>query len=312
MKLRALSHYHGDKKTRFGDCILLHNTKSLVVYDCGHAEHANVVKAFLLANRAITEVNLVVSHNDSDHTDGFISLMEHLSKSHYTVTLYSSLYLKSARKVLELLDDNRRTLPATKERILELFDNIKEIVEKAQEYGFLIKDGKKGAEIATCCIVGPTEEEFVEVVTKAIESGSGAQIEGENVMNAASIQIDVKLDNAETMLLCGDATPEFLHNLDSYDVIHLPHHGKLDNAIKIFDELRDSYSKTYFVSDNTGSGTSSGGSDDLVKYMQKELYSPALNTKDREIIYPYAGSGNSSTEKKPGVKLGEMDYWLMY
>jgi len=312
MRLRALSHYNGDKNTRFGDCILLHDSKTLVVYDCGHEDHANEVKSYLLTNRTITDVNLVISHNDSDHTNGCIKLMEHLHKSrHYSVTLYSSLYLKSARKVLELLDDNRRTLPATKESILKLFDNIKEIIEKAQEYGFEIKDGKKGVEIASCCIVGPTEDEFVEVVAKAIESGSGSKIDGENVMNAASIQIKVKLDNAETMLLCGDATPEYLHNLNSYDIIHLPHHGKLDSAKEIFEKLRDSHTKTYFISDNTGSGATSGGSDDLVQYMEKEQYDPAMNTKKREVIYPDFGSGNISKEKKPGVKLGEMDHWIL-
>ena len=66
--------------------------------------------------------------------------MEHLHSKGYDVTLYSSLYLKSARKVLELLDDGRRTLPATKQHILETFDNIKDIVEKAQEYGFSIEN----------------------------------------------------------------------------------------------------------------------------------------------------------------------------
>ena len=309
MKLRALSHYNGNKNERFGDCILLHDNKSLVVYDCGHVDHANEVKSYLLMNRSIANVYLVVSHNDSDHTDGFFDLMEHLNKSHYKVTLYSSLYLKEARKILEILDDDRRTLPATKERILKLFDNIKEIVEKAQEYGFTIKDGKKGTEIASCIIVGPTEEEFIQVVVKAIEDGSRAKIEGETVMNAASIQIKIKLDNAENLLLCGDATPEFLHNLDIYDVIQLPHHGKLDSATKLFDEIDDSHSKIYFISDNTGSATTSVGSDDLVQYMKEEKYT-SLNTKNGIVIYPHLGLGNASNNKKEGVKLGEMDYWL--
>jgi len=293
MKVRALSHYNGDKKTRFGDCILYYNITTLVVYDCGHEAHANEVKSFLFKMRSFANVHLVVSHNDYDHIGGFFSLMDYLYKNHYNVTLYSSLYLKSARKVLEILDDDRRTLPATKERILEYFDNIKEIVEKAQEYSFTIRDAKKGTEIALSSVVGPTEEEFVQVIAKAIEDGPDSQIEGENVMNAASVQIKIKLDTAETMLLCGDATPSFLHNLNNYDFIHLPHHGNLDSAKIIFAKLKDSYSKTYFVSDNTGSGATNGGSENLVKYMAEEFYSPALNTKNAIVLLPLVGSGNS-------------------
>lgn len=40
MKLKALSQYDGDKDTRFGDCILIYNNSSLIVYDCGHIKHA--------------------------------------------------------------------------------------------------------------------------------------------------------------------------------------------------------------------------------------------------------------------------------
>ena len=47
MKLKALSNYNGDKDTRFGDCILVFNFTSLIVYDCGHEKHKNAIKAFL-------------------------------------------------------------------------------------------------------------------------------------------------------------------------------------------------------------------------------------------------------------------------
>ena len=70
MKLKALSHYKGDMDTRYGDCILLYDSTSLIVYDCGHARHAEEVENFLKANKAITQVHIVISHNDSDHTNG--------------------------------------------------------------------------------------------------------------------------------------------------------------------------------------------------------------------------------------------------
>lgn len=100
----------------------------------------------------------------------------------------------------------------------------------------------------------------------------------------------------------------YLHNINSYDLIQLPHHGKLDSAIVIFDKLTDSYSKDYLVSDNTGSGATSGGSDNLVEYMKTEHYSPALNTKNGVVYLPK--SKNNLNNRTQGVKLGAMDYKL--
>ena len=119
MKLKALSHYNGDTDTRFGDCILLYDATSLVIYDCGHVQHAEEIEHFLKNNALISQVHIVISHNDSDHTDGVEHLMEHLYNKEYDVTLYSSLYLKSAKKVLELLDDGRRTMPLKMTRLRE-------------------------------------------------------------------------------------------------------------------------------------------------------------------------------------------------
>ena len=119
-----------------------------------------------------------------------------------------------------------------------------------------------------------------------------------------------KVDDGKSVLLCGDATPAFLHNLNVYGVIQLPHHGKLNNAQEIFEKLTDSYSKTYLISDNTGSGLTSGGSDKLVEYMKDELYDPALNTKNGVVNYPKNGGINVSVKKTQGVKLGGVDTWF--
>ena len=309
MKLKALSHYKGDMDTRYGDCILLYDSTSLIVYDCGHARHAEEVENFLKANKAITQVHIVISHNDSDHTNGVLDLMEYLFDNQYTVTVYSSLYLKSARRVKALLDDGRRTLPATKEHILETVDKIRDIILAAQEYKFSVKDATVNTPVSIGSIVGPTEDEFVEVVAQAIADSSVTKIEGETVMNAASVQLKCKLDNAQTILLCGDATPRYLHRLDGYEIIQLPHHGKLDNAQEIFQKLDDPYSKIYLISDNTGSGPTSGGSDNLVEYMKKEKYAPALNTKKEVINVQQSISGGIGNNSRPqGVRLGEVDY----
>lgn len=313
MKLKALSHYNGDMNTWFGDCILLYDSTSLVVFDCGHAKHAGEVEAFLQSNPSILQVHIVVSHNDSDHTDGVCGLLDWLcARSKYTVSVYSHQYLKHVDTILDKIDDGRRTRDSLKQSLLAEFDNIKTIVESAQVCGFPTVEALKGTSVGNCTIVGPTIDEFTDVAAQAVDSRVGNNIgEGhaeETVMNAASVQLKCKLDNAETVLLCGDASPSYLHNLDSYDIIQVPHHGQLDDAQAIFEGLKDSYSKTYFISDNTGSGATSGGSDKLVQYMKDECYNLAFNTKDGVVYIPKSGFRSGTSNKPQGVRLGEMDY----
>ena len=206
MKLRALSSYDGDKDTRFGDCILIFDNNTLVVYDCGHERHANEVKNFLQKNRSINRIHIVISHNDSDHTDGVINLLDYLYENRYEVTLYSSLYLKNTKEVLEILDDKRRTPKATREHILEIFDKICDIVQKAEEYNFSVVNAEVNTSVSYGTIVGPKVDEFAGVVAAAIDANNaGAKIDGETVMNAASVQLKIKLDNA-----CLIFTPIFL------------------------------------------------------------------------------------------------------
>ena len=171
----------------------------------------------------------------------------------------------------------------------------------------------EGINVGSCTIVGPTVDEFTDVAAQAVDDRESDKIgEGhaeETVMNAASIQLKCKLDNSATILLCGDASPDFLHNLNGYDIIQLPHHGQLADAQAIFEKLQgNSYNKEYLVSDNTGSGETSGGSDDLVKYMEEENYRPAENTKNGPVTIPSNGIGITSTIKPQGVRLGEVDF----
>lgn len=313
MKLKALSHYDGDTKTRFGDCILLYDNSSLVVYDCGHTKHAEAVEAFLQSNPLISQVHIVVSHNDSDHTNGVCGLLDWLyGRNKYTVSVYSHQYLKHVDTILDKIDDGRRNRESLKKSLLAEFDNIKTIIESAQACGFPTEEALNGKSVGNCTIVGPTIDEFTDVAAKAVDSRVDNNIgEGhaeETVMNAASVQLKCKLDNAETILLCGDASPSYLHNIESYEIIQLPHHGQLDDAKAIFEELEDPYNKAYFISDNTGSAATSGGSNNLVQYMKDEKYSPALNTKSGSVLIPVSGYVSVTSRKQQGVRLGEMDY----
>lgn len=286
MKFKALSHYNRDMDTRYGDCILLYDANSLIVYDCGHNQHSETVKSFLESNPLITHIHIVISHNDSDHTNGVIDLMDYLYDNKYNTSIYSSLYLKHTQKVLDLLDDGRRNKLATNEHILDIFDNIAKIIDKATEYSFEIIDATVDTYVSSAKIVGPTEDEFAEVVAQAIKDNTVTHIEGETVMNAASVQLKCTLDDEKNILLCGDASPSYLHELNSYDIIQLPHHGQLNDAQTIFDKLNDPYSKTFFISDNTGSAENSGGSVKLKSYMKEEHYKAALNTQDGVIELP--------------------------
>lgn len=315
MKLKALSHYNDDTDTRFGDCILLYEATTLIIYDCGHTLHSETVQSFLLGKPLITQVYIVVSHNDSDHTNGVVGLLEWLSThSKYTVKVYTHKYLKHVDTILDKIDDGRRSRERLKEALLAEFNNIKTIIETAQKCGFSTIEALSGTDVGECTIVGPTVDEFTDVAAQAIDSRVDNNIgEGyaeETVMNAASVQLKCKLDNAATVLLCGDASPDYLHNINSYDIIQLPHHGQLEDAIAIFQKLKDAYIKDYLVSDNTGSGTTSGGSDDLIKYMKDECYSPAKNTKNGTIDMPEVGLSGVmfTTIKREGVKLGELDF----
>lgn len=295
MKLIGLSHYGSDLDTRYGDCFLIFSSTCLILYDCGHEKHADYVKDFLLSQKDIKEVHIVVSHNDCDHTAGVCGLLRWLAKNRYSVSVYSHQYLKHVDDILNKIDDGRRNRDSLKEALLSEFDNIKEIIEAAEEYGFEAVEALCKTKVGECEIVGPTVDEFTDVAARAIDNRESNKIgDGdaeETVMNAASVQIKLVLDNGSTVLLCGDASPDYLKELRSYGYIQLPHHGQLSDAKAVFSSLGEkSYHKKYIISDNTGSSNSSGGSDDLVDYMKEERYSPAFNTKNGRVSLPETSS----------------------
>ena len=288
MNLKALSHYEKDTDTRFGDCILIYDSGNLVVYDCGHPRHAEEVILFLNLHSDITSVSIVVSHNDSDHTSGVCELLKRLKKKNkYNVKIYSHQYLKYVDTILNKLDDGRRSRDSLKEAILSEFNNIKDICD--------------------CTIVGPTEDQFTDCAVKAVDKRADGYTGEETEMNAASVQLRCSLEGYDKILLCGDAAPSFLNSLNNYQYIQIPHHGKLENAEAIFDRLEDPYSKFYLVSDNTGSGATSGGSDELTKYMATNKFNPAFNTRNGVIDLPKSEPDSSSSMKPSGVMLGDLD-----
>lgn len=64
----------------------------------------------------------------------------------------------------------------------------------------------------------------------------------------------------------------------------------------------------YLVSDNSGSGKTSGGSDKLVDFMKKEKYNAAHNTKNGIVELPLlSASVTLKSAEKERVCLGDLD-----
>ena len=312
MKLKALSHYDNDTDTRYGDCILLYNDVQIVVYDCGHEKHAEFVEKFLNDHPTISTVYIVVSHNDSDHTSGVCPLLEWLhDQGEYTVTVYTHQYLKHVDTILDKIDDNRRRRERLKEALIAEFDNINTIMETAKKFDFPRVEALEGTLVGNCTIVGPTVDEFTDVAAKAVDNRESDRIgEGlseETVMNAASVQLKCSLSDAKKVLLCGDASPEYIKKLEDYSYIQLPHHGQEDDAKAIFKKLGGyAYTKTYLISDNTGSAKTSGGSQKILKHMKEEGYTAPYNTKDRVVDLPKHSTGVTVASQRRNY-LGELD-----
>lgn len=312
MKLKALSHYDNDIDTRYGDCILLYDDSHIVVYDCGHSKHAENVEAFLENSSLISTVHIVVSHNDSDHTNGVCKFLDWLyNQGKYIVKIYTHQYLKHVDTILDKINDGRRSRESLKRALLAEFDNIKAIIETAENYNYSCVEALIGTAVGNCTIVGPSIDEFTDVAAKAVDNRESNKIgEGhaeETVMNAASVQLKCTFSNGENVLLCGDASPDYLKNLENYDYIQLPHHGQENDAIAIFDKLGgDAYSKSYLISDNTGSAERSGGSDAVIKLMKKEKYNSPYNTKNGIVQLPKYSAVTTVTSQGRNY-LGELD-----
>lgn len=253
MKIKVLSSKDYEENNKnYGDCTIIYDRTNAVIYDCGSEKHAIRVKEFL-EKENITNVYVILSHNDGDHFQGIQWLRENIEiKGIYTILL-----LKHIDEIYEKINDKRRTKDGIKEQILELYDNI------AKLSGEKLKDiYEENIEISGVDIVGPSKEYMIESVAKQLDGREGDQIDSETIFNAISVQVEVSVEGKK-FLLTGDASyPSIEDKIEEYDIIQLPHHGKEKQAEKIFDKLAEKTTKvTYIVSDNTGD--SNGGSDDL-------------------------------------------------
>ena len=255
--------YSGIESGWYGDCIILLNDKKkkMAVYDCGSVQHAEKVIEIMDA-KGITKVDIILSHNDHDHFNGILKLVEENKAG----KIFTTLFLKHVDEILEKLDDDRRTDKATKKHILDLYDNIAALTGSDLKDIYIDEDELPDG----IAFIGPDKDTMLELVAKAIEDKSITTTDGkETLVNAASLQISVSMQNDTRLLLVGDASVKnIVCDLMDYRFIQLPHHGKLESAKGIFEIIEDNDDNnianyTFLVSDNTG--TSNGGSNDLMK-----------------------------------------------
>lgn len=234
-----------------GDCILIDNSRELVVYDCGCEEHARRVIQYMRVHN-YSKAKLVLSHNDADHFDGIPYLIEQGALSE----VYTLLLLKYKDDLLDRVNDHRRTRDSIARNIEEIYANIYSLSQKVA-----LKDIFTDTIVATgVTIPGPDKEYALDAVAKRIDNRESDIIDKETIVNAVSTQLSIDFGGNHRLLLTGDSSFAAIEDaVKVHSAIQLPHHGKLDQAELIFDCKGND--TIYFVSDNTGD--SNGGSDAL-------------------------------------------------
>lgn len=258
-----------DNNKNFGDCIIIDTGQKAIVYDCGCEEHAQRVIEYLNDNN-YEKADVILSHNDADHFDGLKKLIDNEKVS----TITTVLLLKHIDDILDKIDDKRRTRESIKRQISEYFDNIYALS------GNNLNDSLDDNFYLDSCLnfVGPDYDYLLEAVAKALDNKESDNIDMESIVNAISVQVELCIGNYK-VLLTGDASYNAIADkIGKYDAIQLPHHGKYQHALKIFEKNDGREDVIYIVSDNTGN--SNGGSDELMK---KSIGKKIKNTINGEI-----------------------------
>lgn len=279
--------YPNSETSNYGDCILIKTDTDFIIYDCGSEELAEAALSFMEEHN-ISSAKIILSHNDSDHFDGIPKLLE----SGKITLIKTTLLLKYKDKILDRIDDGRKTRESVSQQILDLYDNIAQLssspIEDIYEHPEDICPGVS--------IVGPDFEYMIDTVAKRLDGREGDTKDSETAVNATSIQISVNINNHK-VLLCGDCSFASIEDkVRNYECVQLPHHGKKKQAEAIWGKKWNQSTDFYFISDNTGN--TNGGSDKLDITGHR-----VLNTKDNADIHITSASFSSSSIKT-GKTLG--------
>ena len=197
---------------------------------------------------------MILSHNDSDHFDGILKLVE----ENKVEKVYTVLLLKHVDELLKKIDDGRKTRESIKRQIIDRYSNIALLGKKG-----ILEDTWSISEIISGVqVVGPSEEYMLKAFAKELDTTEGDTINSETIVNATSVQVSIEIGNKGKLLLCGDCSFAAIEDkVTLYDAIQLPHHGKKDQGEKIFEANIGRNHVKYIISDNTGN--TNGGSDKL-------------------------------------------------
>lgn len=299
MKIKFLSskEYENNAKN-CGDCIIINNGTEMIVYDCGCEEHAKcVMNEMSKAN--VDKIIGVLSHNDKDHFDGFLTLIDNKKIE----CIYTICALKHVDDILLEINDSRYTRDSVKNKIIDIYSNIHELSGYLKDiYGddkhLLSPDIVKGVKV-----VSPNYNYAIETIARAVKNSEPKTIDGDSVMNAASVCLNV-YDDSNNMLLTGDSTFENIEaHLSKLNYIQLPHHGRadqLDEILNYYDENEEE--PMYLISDNTGE-SNGGVATRRIKYRRYK------NTHDKEFEIVFDTTNKSSrTVGSLGVDIDEMLY----
>lgn len=249
MKITVLS--GPDRNENYGDCFIIDDSNNLYIYDCGSQKLAEEVINYMRKND-YSKATAILSHNDSDHFNG----LEYLVNKGKIEKVYTVCLLKYIDEILDEIGDGRKTRESLRNQILTRYDNIEKLSGYLDDIYPLEK--KITSQIS---IVGPDKTYMIKAVAHELNTLEGDKIDSETVVNATSVQVKVKLDNGNHVLLCGDCSFEAIkEKVDNYNIIQLPHHGKEEQAKAIFEAVSDVKEKVFIVSDNTG--PTNGGSDE--------------------------------------------------
>lgn len=273
IKFLSSKNYTNSTIKNYGDCILIDINGHLVIYDCGSIEHAEEVIKYMESNN-YNKAMLILSHQDADHFAG----VPHLIENDKISSLYTLLLLKHKDKLLELIGDNRKTRESVTKNITETYDKIYSLSNNKNVTLCDILDNIDTKITPYVKILGPDVDYTLEAVAKALDSREGDMINNETIVNAVSTQVSVTINNTK-FLLCGDSCFDAIENsVKNHNHIQLPHHGKEEQALKIWDINFGKNDKTYYVSDNTGN--TNGGSDKIYKKPGYKM----KNTRDGQIL----------------------------
>ena len=266
-----------------GDCIVFIEGITAIIFDCGSEDHAKRAIA-LLDDHGIEKATVVLSHNDDDHFKGIPYLIEEKRVD----KLFTILLLKYKDRILDEIDDGRRNRDSIARRITELYDNIASLSGKVELRDVYEQESEFPSQMKR---VGPSLEYMIQAAAKGLDTREGDKLDDETFTNAASVQIQLT-HSSKKILLTGDCAPAAISkdvDLNKFDYIQLPHHGKPSLAEEIFQRASKNNNIVFLVSDNTGN--SNGGSDDLktTGHKVKNTKQNDITIKDGPNTIPYTG-----------------------